>query len=124
MGVRTKDDGVGANVSGETKGAGRVRRQQEGDGGRVADIPSDDAAWEGEGGQVELERISHGRRRDKNLSDRVPDQGRDEGMPSGGLPRKGWDTDGNEDAFLSTACPGHRDHIGGGKHPTPKVLTM
>ena len=32
--------------------------------------------------------------------------------------------DGNEYAFMSPACPGHRDHLGGGKPPTPKVLTM
>ena len=54
----------------------------------------------------------------------LPDQGKAEELPCGGLPRKGWDTDGDEDAFLSQACPGHRDHIGGGKPPTPKVLTM
>ena len=59
-----------------------------------------------------------------NLSDRVPDQGRDEGMTSGGLPRKGYDTDDNEDAFMLPACPGHRDHLGGGKPPKTKVLTM
>ena len=45
-------------------------------------------------------------------------------MPSGGLPRKGRDTDGDESAFLAPACPGHCDHIGGGKPPTYKVLTM
>ena len=45
-------------------------------------------------------------------------------MPSGGLHRKGWDTDGDEDAFLSPACPGHRDHLGRGTPPTPKVLTI
>ena len=44
-------------------------------------------------------------------------------MPSGGLPRKGWDTDGDEGAFLSPACLGHRDHLGRGKPPTSKVLT-
>ena len=97
---------------------------REGDGGRVAGILLDDAAWEGEGGQVELERISHGRRRNTNLSDRFPYQGMDEGVPSGGIPRKGWDTDGDENVFLLLACPGHRDHLGGGKNTTPKVLTM
>ena len=101
-----------------------MRGTWEGDGGRVAGIPSDDAAQEGKGGTVELERLIHGGRRTKNISDRFPDQGRAEGLPSGGLPRKGWDTDSNEDAFLQPACPGHRDHLGGGKPPTPKVLTM
>ena len=45
-------------------------------------------------------------------------------MPSGGLPRKIWDTDGDEDAFLQPACLEYRDHLGGGKPPTLKVLTM
>ena len=40
-GVRTKDDGVGAGVSGETKGSGRVWGLREGDGGRVAGNSSD-----------------------------------------------------------------------------------
>ena len=116
-GVRTKDDRGGADVSGEIKGAGRVWGLREGDGGRVAGIPSDDTAWEGEGGQVGLERISHGKRRNTNLLDRVPDKGRDEGMPSGGLPRKGWDTDDDEGAFLLPACPGNCDHLVGGNLP-------
>ena len=97
---------------------------REGDGVRVAGILSDDTAWEGEGGQMELERSIHGRRGNTDLSDRVADQGRDEVMPSGGLPRKGQDMYGNEGAFLAPVCPGHRDHIGGWKPPTPKVLTM
>ena len=45
-------------------------------------------------------------------------------MPSEGLPGKGRDTDGDEGAFLAPACLGHRDHLGGGKPPTSKVLTM
>ena len=48
---------------------------------------------------MDMERLSYGRRT-KNIADRFPDQGRDEGLPSGGLPRKVWDTDGDEDAFL------------------------
>ena len=119
-----QDDRGGADVLVETKIAGRVQGLQEGDGGRVAGSPSYDIAWEGKGGQVDLERSSHGRRGNKNLSDRVPDQGKDEGIPSGGLPRKGWDTDVDEGAFLEPACLGHRDHLGGGKPPTTKVLTM
>ena len=73
---------------------------------------------------MELDRSRHGRRGTTHPSDRVPDQGGDEGMISGGLPRKGRDTDGDEGAFLAPACPGHRDHLGGGKPPTSKVLTM
>ena len=122
-GVRKEDDGGEADVSGTTEGAGRVQGMREGDGGRVAGIPPDDAARKGKGGTVELERLRHGRQT-KNILDRFPDQGRAEGLPSGGLPRKGWDTDGDEDEFLQPECPGHLDHLGGGRPPTPKVFTF
>ena len=124
-GVRTQDDGGGADVLREEKRAGRVQGLQEGGGGRVAGSPSDDAAWEVKGRQVELDLRIHGRRRGTaHLSDRIPDQGGDKVMPSRGLLGKGRDTDGNEGEFWTLACPGHRDHIGGGKPPTSKVLTM
>ena len=123
-GIRKEYDGGGADVLVTAEGAGRVQGVRERDGGRVSGIPLDDAAREGEGGTVDLERLIHGGRRTKNISDRVPDEGGAEGLPSGGLTRKGWDTDGDEDAFLQPVCPGHRDHLGGGKPPTPKVLTM
>ena len=45
-------------------------------------------------------------------------------MPSGGLPGKGQDADGNEGTFLVQTCTGHCDHIGGGKHPSSNVPTM
>ena len=116
----------GADIPRETKRAGRVRGLQEGDGGRVAGSSSDATSWEVKGGQVELEQSSHGRRWrvTKHLSDRVTHQGGDEGMPSGGLPGKGRDADGNEGVFLAQTCQGRRDHLGGGKPPTSKVLTM
>ena len=98
-GVRTEDDGGRANVSGMTEGAGRVRGMWEGDGGRVAGIPSDDAARKGKERTVELGSLRYGRR-PKNILGSFPDQGRAEVLPSGGLPRKGWDTDGDEDEFL------------------------
>ena len=69
------------------------------DGDRVNGIPLDDAARKGEGITVELGSLSHGRR-PTNISDGFPDQGRSEELPCGGLPRKGWDTDVDEDAFL------------------------
>ena len=122
-GVPTEDYRGGADVSGTTEGAGQVRGMREGDGGRVTGIPPDDSAQKGEGGTVELERLSHGRRT-KNILDRFTNQRRAEGFPSGGLSRKGWDTDGDEDAFMLPACPGNCDHLGGGKSPTSKVLTM
>ena len=64
---------------------------------------------------MELDQRSHRRRgrETKNLSDRVPHQGGDKGMPSGGLPGKGRDADGDEVTFLAQACTGeaqeHRD---------------
>ena len=123
-GVRTQDDGGGAEVLREKKIVGRVRGLREGDGGRVAGSPSDDKVWEGKGGQVELEQISHRSRGNTNLLDIFTDQGRDKGIPSGGLPRKGRYTDGDEGAFLAPAYPGHRDHLEGGKLPTLRVITM
>ena len=54
----------------------------------------------------------------------LPDQGRTKELPCEGLPRKGWDTDSDADAFMQPAYPGHRNHFGGGKPPTPKLLTM
>ena len=95
----------------------------EGDGGGVAGIPLDDTSRTGEGRSVELGNLGHGRP-PVNVLAGLPDQGRAEELPCGGLPRKGWETDSNEDAFLQTACPGHRDNLGGGKPPTPKVLTI
>ena len=74
---------------------------------------------------MELDRRSHGRRRGTtHLSDRVPNQGGDEGIPSGGLPGKGQNTNGDEGAFMAPACLGRRDHLGGGKPPKSKVLKM
>ena len=96
---------------------------REGDGGRVSGIPPDDAARKGKGRTVELGSLSH-RRRPTNILDGFPDQGRDEELPCGGLPRKDWDTDSDADAFMQPECPGHRDNLGGGKPTTPKVLTM
>ena len=74
-----------------------------------------------------MDRRIHGRRRrrvTKNLSDRVPHQGGYEGMPSGGLPGKGRDADGDEGTFMAQTCPGRRDHLGRGKPPPSKVLAM
>ena len=44
---------------------------RERDGGRVTGIPSDEAARKGEGETVDLERLIHGGRRTKNISDRL-----------------------------------------------------
>ena len=50
---------------------------------------------------MELERLIHGGRHTKNISDRVPNEGKAKGLPSGGMPRKGWYTDGDDDVFFS-----------------------
>ena len=96
---------------------------REGDGGGVAGIPPDDTARTGKGRAVELGSLSHGRK-PANVSAGLPDQGRAKELPCGGLPRKGRETDSDTDVFLHLVCPGHCDHLGGGKPPTPKVLTM
>ena len=54
-GVRTQDDGGGAEIPRETKRAGQVRGLREVDGGRVTGISSDDAAWEVKVVQVKLD---------------------------------------------------------------------
>ena len=96
---------------------------QEGDVGGISGIPPDDTACTGEVGAVELGSLGHGRR-PTDVSDGLPDQWRAKELPCIGLPRKGRDTDSDVYAFLQPACPGYRDHLGVGKPPTPKVLTM
>ena len=73
-----------------------------------------------------MNKRSHRRRRrgTKHLSVRVPHQGGDEGLPSGGLPGKGRDADGDAGTCLAQTRPGRRDHLGGGKTHPSKVLTM
>ena len=72
---------------------------------------------------MELGRLGHGRRPADVLAG-LTDKGRSAELPSRGLPRTGRDEDSDEDALLQPACTGYRDHLGGGKPPTPKVLTM
>ena len=48
----------------------------------------------------------------------------DEGLPSGGLPGKGRDADGEEGTFMAQTGTGRHDHLGGGKPPSSKVPTM
>ena len=109
----------------EEKRVGRVQGLREGGGGRVAGRTSDGTAWESQGRKVELGQRNYGRRGGTDyLSDRFPYQGREEGMPSGGMPGKGRDADGDEGTFMAQTCKGRRDHLGGGKPPSSKVPTM
>ena len=98
---------------------------QEGDSGRVARHTLNGTAWESQGRKVNLHQRNYGRRRGgaDHLSDRVP-QGGDEVVPSGELPGKGQDADGDEGTFLAQTCTGRRDHLGGGKPPSSNVPTM
>ena len=87
-GVQTEDDRVGADILGTAEGEGRVRGMRERDGSRFAGILPDDTAWKGEGRAMELVSFGHGRRPMDVLAG-LPDQGRDEELPCGGMPRKG-----------------------------------
>ena len=100
---------------------------RKGDGGGVTGHTPHVTAWENQGKKVDLDRRSYGRGRRRgganNISDRVS-QGGYKGVSSGRVPGKGRDTNGNEGAFLATACLGRRDHLGGGKPPSSKMPTM
>ena len=79
---------------------------RKGGGGRVTGLTPHVTAWESKGNTMDMDRRSYGRgrrRRAKDISGRVP-QGGDEGVSSGSMPGKGRDKDGDEDAFLETAC--------------------
>ena len=73
--------------------------------------------------KVELGSLGN-RKQPANVLAGLHDQGRAKELPCGRLPRMGWDTYSDADAFLQPACPGHCDHLVGRKPPTPKVLTM
>ena len=96
---------------------------REGCGGGIVGIPQDDTAWAGGRGTMELGSLGH-RRQPADVSAGLPDQERAAELPSRGLPRMGRDEDGDADALLQLTCPVYLDHLGGGKPPTPKVLTM
>ena len=113
----------GGNIPGAAERTGTVQGMQEGDGGGIVGFPQGDTEWAGGRGEVELGSLGHGRRT-ADVSDGLPDQGRATKLPSGWLPRTSRDEDGDADALLQQACPGYRDHLGGGKSPPPKVLTM
>ena len=105
---------------------GRVQGLRKRGSGRVTGLTPHVPAWESKGKKMDMDRHSYGRggrARSKDTLDRVP-QGGDKGVYSGKMPGKGRDKDGNEGAFLDTACKGHRDHPGGGKPPSSKMPTM
>ena len=121
--IQEKDDGGGNNIPGAAERTGTVRVMQEGDGGGIVGVPQGDTAWAGGIGVMDMGSLGHGRRT-PDVLDGLTNQWRAVELPSGGLPRTGRDKGVNADALLQTACPGYRDHLGGGKPPPPKVLTM
>ena len=46
------------------------------------------------------------------------------GAARGGIPRTSGNEGGNAGTFYAPACPWHRGHFGGGKHPIPMVNPM
>ena len=100
-----------------------MRGLRERDGSGIIGITKSDAAWAGGRVAVDLGSFGHGRR-DTDIPDGLPDQGRAVELPSGGLPSPGRDEDGNADALFQPECPGYRDHFGGGKPPAPTVPSM
>ena len=92
-------------------------------GGGIIGVTQGDTAWTGVREVVELGRSGQGRRA-TDVPDGLPKQGRSAELPIGGLTRPGRDKDGDADAIFQPECPEYRDHLGGGKHPPPKVPTM
>ena len=112
-GVQKLNDEGGTDISRSEKRAGRVQRLRKGDDGGVTGHTTHVTAWENQGKNVDLYRRSYGRgsRGGANkILDRVP-QGGDKGVSSGRVSEEGRDTDGDESAFLATACSGRRDHL-------------
>ena len=93
------------------------------DGGKIIGVTQGDAAWADSRGAVELGSFGHGRRA-ADVPYGLLDQGRAAELPSGELPRPGRDEDGDVDALFQPACPGYRDHLGGGKIPPHTVPMM
>ena len=96
-----------------------------GGGGRVTRLTPQVSVWESKVKTMDIDRRSYGRGRrgrSKDISDRVP-QGGDEGVSSGRMPGTGRDKDGDEGAYMETACKGRSDHIGGGKPPSSNMPT-
>ena len=84
------DYGEGPHIPGTSERKGPVRGLRERDGSGIIGITKSDAAWAGGRVAVELGSFGHGRR-DTDIPDGLPDQGRAVELPSGGLPRPGRD---------------------------------
>ena len=72
---------------------------------------------------MDLENLGH-RGRAADVLHGLPVQGRPAELPGGGMPRTSGDEDGGGGTFYALACPGHRGHFGGGKHPPTTVPPM
>ena len=122
-GIWEKDDGGGPHIPGTSERKGPVRGLREIYGGGIIGITQGDVAWAGGRRAVELGRFGHGRRA-ADVPYGLPDQGKAVELPGGGMPRPGKDEDGDADALFQPACPGYRDHFGGGKPPPPMFPPM
>ena len=121
--IREKDDGGGTNIPGAAERTGTVRGMQEGYGGEIVGVPQGDTAWAGGKGAVYLGSLVHGMRT-ADVLDGLHDQGMSTELTNGGLPRTCREEDRDADALLKLECPVYPNHLGGGKLPPPKVLTM
>ena len=75
---------------------------------------------------MELDRRSYGGRGEEPTTTYQIEfpKGGDAGVSSGRVTGKGRDADGDAGAFLAPACPGRRDHLGGGGPPSSNIPTM
>ena len=114
--IREKYDRGGPNIPGKSERTVTVRGLREIEGGGIVGVPQDDTAWAGGRGAMDLGSLGQGRR-NADISDGLPDQGRVAELSSGGLLRTSRDKNGDADALLQPACPGYHDHLVGGKPP-------
>ena len=122
-GIWETNEGGGTNIPGTSERKGPVRGLRERDVGGIIGVTQGYAAWAGGRGAVDLGSFGDGRR-SVDVLDGLPDQGRAVELPTGEMPRPGREEDSDDDALFQPACPGYRDHLGGGKPPPPTVTTM
>ena len=122
-GIQATDDGRGTHLPGAAEGTGSVQGVRGGDDYRIIDGEQDDKLWASGRGEMELENLIQGGR-SANVPHGLPCQGKTAEMPGRGMPRTSGDKYRNAGTFYAPACPGHRDHFEGGKHPPPTMTPM
>ena len=119
-GVQAKGDGRGTLLPGAAEGTGAVQGVWGGDGGGIIGRAQDDTTWASGRGYMDLDNLGHGGRA-ADVRHGLPGQGRPIKRPGGGMSRTSGDEDGDAVIFRTPACPGHRGHLVGIKHPPPTV---